>query len=173
MKNVLIALVILVICVLMPTALSCAPKEEKEFEVYGTAEQTQMNMDPNPKTDSVNNTMTFAKNTSSWDIHGTLEGTAVSESVMVINLTNGTFTMEGDGTLTGKLNGKEGSIVTHWVGHGYFTDSSGTAGFASVDETITSSTGGLANLSGIFHEELKLFDKNKATGTYVGKFKFE
>jgi hypothetical protein len=169
MKGIITVLVAAVlIVVLMPVGLGCA-KTPSEFEASGTMEMTQQNLDANPKIE--NGKMTFEKNTGYWDAHGTLEGTFVAEYTMVVDQF-GKFTMEGQGTFTGKVKGKSGSFVYSIVGSGQFTSPTGESGWSTSYETIISGTGDLANLRGSSHSEYKL-DKGAATGTYSGMCRFE
>jgi hypothetical protein len=170
MKGIITVLVVAaLIAIIMPAGLGCA-KTPSEFEVSGTMERTQQDMDPNPKTEI--GKITYAKNTSYYDIHGTLEGTVVSEFTMVVDTMTGKITMEGDGTFTGKVKGKSGSYVFHFVSNGQVTNPTGPSGVYTSDITITSGTGGLSSLRGTLHTENK-FDRDTDNGTYSGTFRFE
>jgi len=197
MKKIITVLVVAVLlAVIVPAGLGCPkpPAEEtitsaeevttpaeaattpavaeppSEFEVSGTMERTQQDLDPNPKTE--NGQMTLEKNTDYWDKHGDLEGTAVDEYTLVVDLASGSFTFEGQGTFTGTLNGKSGSLVYHFVGSGQFTNLAGDTGVATSEATAISGTGELANLRGTSHLESEL-DANGSTGTYSGTSWFE
>jgi hypothetical protein len=170
MKGIITVLVVAaLIAIIIPAGLGCA-KTPAEFEVNGTAVQTQQNLDPNPKTE--NGKMTFEKNTDYWDVHGTSEGTVVTEYTMVVDTMTGKFTTEGQGTFTGKVKGKSGSFVYSTVGSGQMTSPTGESGAFTDDEIIISGTGDLANLRGSLHGEYKI-DKGVATATYSGTFRFE
>jgi len=197
MKKIITVLVVAVLlAVIVPAGLGCPkpPAEEtitsaeevttpaeaattpavaeppSEFEVSGTMERTQQDLDPNPKTE--NGQMTLEKNTDYWDKHGDLEGTAVDEYTLVVDLASGSFTFEGQGTFTGTLNGKSGSLVYHYVGSGQLTNLAGDTGVITSEATAISGTGELANLRGGSHSESE-FDANGSTGTYSGTCWFE
>ena len=165
MNKVFIALVILVLCLLIT---SCG--EPEPFESSGTMELTQVIMDPNPKTE--NGKMTFEKNTSYYDVHGTLEGTVVVEYTLVVDLATGSLTIEGQGTFTGTVKGKSGSFVYNTVGSGQSTSPMGESGVLTSEETIISGTGGLTNLRGSSHFEHQ-WDKDGTSSTYSGTLRFE
>lgn len=164
MNKVFIALVILVICVLFA---GCG--EPGPFETSGTMELTQENPDPNPKIE--NGKMTLEENTNYYDFHGTLEGTAVLEYTLVVDLATGSFTTEGQGTFTGTVKGKSGSFVYNTVSSGQAKEM-GESGVATTEETIISGTGGLTNLRGSLHSEHQ-WDKNGISITYSGTYWFE
>jgi len=189
-KIITVLVVVALLAVIVPAGLSCSgpsdeetstpanetstpveePTEPVEFEVSGTMERTQQTLDPNPKTE--NGQMTLANNIDYWDLHGTLEGTIVGEYTMVVYVTAGTFTLEGQGTFTGTVNGKSGSFFYNTVGSGQFTSFTGDAGVITTDESIISGTGELANLCGGSHSEYA-FDANGSSGTYSGTCWFE
>ena len=164
MNKVFIALVILVICVLFA---GCG--EPGPFETSGTMELTQENPDPNPKTE--NGKRILEKNTNYYDVHGTLESTAVVESTVVVDLATGSFTVEGQGTFTGTVKGKSGSFVNNTVGSGQVSPM-GESGVCTTEETIISGTGELANLRGSSHTEHQ-WDKDGISITYSGTCWFE
>jgi len=164
MNKVFIALVILVICVLFA---GCG--EPGPFETSGTMEQTQANMDPNPKTE--NGKEIFEKCTTYYNVHGTLEGTAMIESKVIVDPATGSCTTEGQGTFTGTVKGKSGSFVYNTVGSGQ-VGPMGESGMITSEETIISGTGELANLRGSSHTEHQ-WDKNGISITYSGTCWFE
>ena len=163
MKKVLaVALVALVICILMPAAIGCAPKE---FQVSGTMIATASTVDANPKLE--NDKWMFPNNSYSGEIHGTIEGTWESEYKMAIDMGTGYVTIMGQATFTGTVNGKSGSYV------GYFLstcqDLPLTSGTYTTDFTIISSSGDLADLTGSLHFE-NIMSEDGNTATYSGMY---
>lgn len=170
MKGIITVLVVAVLlAVIMPAGLGCA-ETPSEFEVSGTMEQFDALVDPNPEME--NGKMTLEGNTFSFDVHGTLEGTFVTEYTMVIDLASGSYTIEGQGTFTGEVEGKSGSYVCNIVGSGQFT-SPGEAGEGTAEQTIISGTGELANLRGSLHGESRFDKETGMTSTYSGTLRFE
>ena len=166
MKRIITVLVVAVLlAVIVPAGLGC-PKPPVEFETSGTMELTQEDMDQ--KTENGN---LILEGTNYYDFHGTLEGTAVLEYTVVVDLATGSFTQEGQGTFTGTVEGKSGSYVYNTVGTGQVGEM-GESGVATTEETIVSGTGGLTNLRGSLHEEHQ-WDENGMTSTYSGTCCFE
>jgi hypothetical protein len=162
MNKVFIALVILAICILFA---GCG--EPGPFETSGTMELTTQEIREPPKTE---NGEEILEGTSYYDVHGTLEGTAVLEYTVVVDSATGSFTQEGQGTFTGTVKGKSGSYVYNTVGSGQ-VGPMGESGVATTEETIISGTGELANLRGSLHEEHQ-WDKDGMSITYSGTLRF-
>jgi hypothetical protein len=169
MKGIITVLVVVVLlAVIMPAGLGC-PKPPSEFEASGTMELIANLTDPNPETE--NGKMTLEGNTGYFDVHGTLEGVIVFDSIMVIDTTTGKITIDGVGTFTGEVEGKSGSYFYSGAGSGQFTIP-GEAGEITGEHTIISGTGELANLRGSLQAENR-FDKTGMTETYSGTLRFE
>lgn len=168
MKRIITVLgVVVLLAVIMPAGLGC-PKPPSEFEASGTMEQTQENFDQ--KTE---NGKLILEGTNYYDVHGTLEGTAVIEYTVVVDLATGSFTQEGQGTFTGTVKGKSGSYVYNTVGSGQVSaEAEGESGVATTEETIISGTGDLTKLRGSLHEEHQ-WDENGLSITYSGTCWFE
>jgi hypothetical protein len=163
-------IVVMLLIGLVPAVLGCA-EPPAEFEAGGTMERTEAITDPNPEME--NGKMILDGITYCFDVRGTLEGTSVLEdATMVIDLASGTFTVEGQGTFTGTVQGKSGSYVFNAVASGQFTSPMGETGEGTGEHTIISGTGELANLRGSLQAENK-WDKTGMTETYSGTLRFE
>ena len=165
MKKIFMALVILVICVLVAGCGESGP-----FETSGTMELTQEIQEP-PKPE---NGKVILEGTNYYDVHGSLEGTAVLEFTVVVDMATGSFTQEGQGTFTGTVKGKSGSFVYNTVGTGQVEigPTHGESGVATTEETIISGTGELANLRGSSLSEHQ-WDNDGMSITYSGTLRFE
>jgi hypothetical protein len=170
MKRIITVLVVVaLLAVIMPAGFGCAEKPS-EFEASGTMEQTAYLMDPNPEME--NGKITFEGNTYFFDVHGTLEGVIVADSIMVIDTTTGTLTIDLMGTFTGEVDGKSGSYYYSAAGNGHFTSPTGDTGEINGEHNIISGTGELANLRGTLHA-VNIFDETGMNETYSGTLRFE
>ena len=168
MKRIITVLVVVVLlAVIMPAGLGCA-KPPSEFEVSGTMEITQEDLDPYPKTE---NGKLILEGTIYYDVHGTLEGKIVFHSTTVVDFATGSFTSEGHGTFTGTVKGKGGNFVYNSVGSGQ-GGAEGESAVATSEETIIWGMGGLAKLRGSWHTEAQ-WDKDGISITYSGTCWFE
>jgi len=166
MKRIITVLVVAaLLAVIVLAGLGCA-ETPSEFEASGTMELTQE--DQHPKTE---NGKLILEGTNYYDVHGTLEGTFVLEFTVVVDEATGSFTQEGQGTFTGTVKGKSGSLAYNTVGTGQ-VGPMGESGVAANEETIISGTGELANLRGSWHTEHQ-WDKDGISITYSGTLRFE
>jgi hypothetical protein len=102
--------------------------------------------------------------TSTWEVHGELEGTLVTTGVMTISLTTGEMKSAPQATFSGLVNGKEGTFTAEGTGTGRM--SSRTNGSSTTHYTITGGTGDLAGISGTITFEY-IIKQNGMTGTYT------
>jgi Protein of unknown function (DUF3224) len=109
------------------------------------------------------------KGVSEFDIHGTIEGTGRNQFTMEIDQTTGKISFNADLTVSGSVDGKQGTYQAKEVGTGQMY--SQDAGKISGQTTILSGTGELANLQGTMNWDLT-FDAQGLGGTYSGDLYF-
>jgi hypothetical protein len=168
-KILLLSSTIILFLLVMGLTLGCA-ETPSEFEASGTFEQTKA-VTPDPETE--NGKMTFEGMTYYMDVHGTMEGTIVFGGTMVIDLASGSYTIAGEGTFTGLVEGKSGSYDYTALGNGHFTSPTGESGETTGEHTIIGGTGELAKLRGSLQSEAKFDKKTGVVEAYSGTCWFE
>jgi len=156
--KVLLAVVVIVVAVTTVVSVAVAwPSGATEplqkslrsgaFNISGTFSGVAAVDDAKPYVDAETNTMVMV-NIGYNQVHGSFEGINRVENVVTLDLTTGTFTLEGVGYFTGTLNGVAGTLVAKETGSGQFSDDTGLNYTLHGESAFAAGTGGLASVIG-------------------------
>lgn len=149
-----------------PPSTTAATTPAADTNTSGTAQQTEEVYNSPAVTE---NGIWKAGLTTTFELHGDLEGTLVNTGNATISTIIGKMAGESTATFTGAVKGKKGTFTVEGTYSGQMT--SPIHGVIAVTYTITGGTGELADLHGTI-TLINTHEENGTTGSYTGMLSF-